>query len=185
MDEDDTCDNDCKRVAYYIFVSSDKYDGDFGGIANADGLCNELAAGELPGVYKAWMSGEGGGNSAASRLFKATDPYIRPDGMQIADNWADLVDADDLKVPIKQDETGASINADPADCTMNAGEALVWTGTQANGNKDVTCMSWGSNAMNEDGTLGLLNKVNSSWTKACTGDCNTEARIYCVEQPAN
>ena len=54
--EGTTCLDTCRYTARVMFVSSVATSGDLGGLAGADGLCNDLAAvGELPGTYRAWI----------------------------------------------------------------------------------------------------------------------------------
>ena len=58
----------------------------------------------------------------SANLKMGSGPYVRPDGMQVASDWADLF-ADGLTVPIALDERGASVPV---------GE-LAWTGTTSAG----------------------------------------------------
>jgi hypothetical protein len=119
-----------------VFVTSNIYRGDLGGLLGADAKCQALAdAAGLGGEFKAWLSAAGPGNSAADRLTHATGPYVRVDGVQVAANWTDLVDGL-LSAPISIDEHGAPVIS---------GTMGVWTGTNTAGRlqaPNVICNDW-------------------------------------------
>ena len=79
-----------------VFVTSTIHDGNLGGLAGADAICQARAEADgslaAPGTYKAWLSAGGAGNSAADRLTHATVPYKLVNGTQIAADWDRLVD---------------------------------------------------------------------------------------------
>lgn len=159
-----------------VFASSEEYDGAaVGGLANADALCQGLAAGALlSGTFKAWLSDSA--TSAASRLTHAVVPYVLPDGTVVADNWADLTDGS-LAHPIDQDEEGLDI--DPLfDNTQ------VWTATEADGSAGAAgnCESWTSADDTEEGGIGDATSTGATWSAADTTTCDDLARLYCIEQ---
>ena len=172
----DTCSDVCTRTAYMVFVTSLKYNGKLDGLSGADAKCNALAKGKVPGIYKAWLSDENTG--ATARLFHSDKPYIRPDTMKIADDWNDLLSADDLIFPINRTEGNVAING-------NACE--VWTNTKAadGGSKDgVHCNNWTDQMNNMKGNAGIATSKGPTWTESCSIQCDTMGRLYCFEQPA-
>ena len=66
-----------------VFLDFSCYTGDLGGLEGADAKCQQAAedAG-LPGIYKAWLSSAGEGNSAVERLILPEyTEYVMPDGV--------------------------------------------------------------------------------------------------------
>jgi hypothetical protein len=180
----DTCDTQCKRAAFWVFVSSVKLSGSaVMGLQAADATCTMLAKNKsIEGSYKAWLGD--GGMTAANRLFHAPVRYILPNKSKVADNWNDLSDGS-LDLAITRDETGAAvaINPAPTGCMANnAKEAAVWTGALPSGNGAMSCADWTSAQNGTQGQAGLLNRVDMLWS-GCQFSCDTQARLYCVEQP--
>jgi cysteine-rich repeat protein len=181
-----TCSNQCKRAAYWVFVSSAKLTGDeVGDPDTADAFCTALSMGTMvEGKYKAFLGDSM--TSAASRLFHSPVKYIVPSKGTVANSWADLIDGNNLGQPISRDENNLSVVPPnpPMNCQSgNATDAAVWTGSKTDGTNNgiMDCDGWGDPAMMGSG--GLLNKISSEWSN-CTFSCGTEARIYCFEQPA-
>jgi hypothetical protein len=157
-----------------VFVSSQKYDGDLGGLSGADARCQALAdeAG-LTGRWIAWLGD--GVDGPATRFFQSeTRGYQRVDGTVIANNWTDLVDGT-LAAPIDRDETGTEL---PADDDM-----IVWTGVFHTGGNPtpVNCERWSST---EAGIVptGLADQIDTGWTVFAPHDCAELHRLYCFEQ---
>lgn len=96
-----------QRIA---FLTSAVTNGNFGGLAGADTICQGLAdkAG-LKGNYMAWVSTED--ESPSSRFEKFDGNYINTRGKVIATNWNDLTDGT-LQGQIKYDEKGNEITTD-------------------------------------------------------------------------
>jgi cysteine-rich repeat protein len=180
----DTCDATCKRSAYWVFVTSTKFDGgDVMSLANADAICTTLAEKNIliSGVYKAWLSDSA--DSASERLFHSSVRYILPNKAKIADNWTDLTDGT-LDLAISRDETGTPISINPAPTICDSGnakDAAVWTGTAPGGDSTTQhCEDW--DTVFATGQAGLLNRVDDKWSN-CQFLCDTQARLYCIEQP--
>lgn len=77
-----------------VFVTSEKFNGNFVGVAGADTACN-TAAQKNPTLatrdFKAWLSEQG--KSASSRIVhEPALRYERLDGRIVANDWNDLVD---------------------------------------------------------------------------------------------
>jgi len=189
-----------------VFVSSETYDGNFGGgqitlgHLAADARCQELAdAAALTGTYKAWISGRvdaGTGplnQGVVDRFTQSALPYRLVDGAQVADDWADLTDGT-LDRAINLTEAG-----NPVDDSARA-----WTNTTAGGSawdNSTTCApgpsagqiaSWSCGSPSwtpgdcqfQSGKYGLTSSTTSSWTGtgASNISCSNSYHLYCVQQ---
>lgn len=165
-----------------MFVSSALYTGNLGGLAGADAKCQMLAeAANLPGTYMAWVSTDEVNGTPATRFTQATVPYVKVDGVKVADNWTDLTDGA-LDSPINVTETGGAAPQGNVGCPP--GNPTVWTATNQNGtlsNQASTCGNWTST--NGGSLWGRTTAVDGSWTNWCSGGlCSWTAAIYCVQQ---
>jgi len=179
-------------LAKVVFVTTNTYTGNLGGLAGADATCQSVADGvpALAGrTFKAWLSSST--VSAASRFTQATVPYTRTDGVVVADNWADLVDGT-LDAPINRTETGATMIA-----TRKA-----WTGTQTNGGINYPgsatnhCDDWTTSnpPANGGSYAGYVDRTTCLWThgnpqneaecggSASTLPCSNGFSLFCFEQ---
>ena len=164
------CAGVCPKTA---FVTSLPFPGgQLGGLPGADARCQNFATNAgLPGTYLAWLSDSSG--SPASRFAQSSVPYVRVDGVQIADDWADLTDGS-LDAPISLDETARSLNV------------IVWTGTDRNGklsevpSLDASCSDW--NSTSSTGLYGGSDDTNPAWTDKGVSNCSSALYLYCFEQ---
>lgn len=163
-----------------VFVSSQVYSKDFGGVAGADAACQSLAdAASLGGKFRAWMSDSK--NGAKDRLSPAVI-YELVDGTRVATTWMQLTKGD-LKQPINRTEKGGT----PAFSTEDVGPTAVWTATTADGvgpgSADKTCNDW--SATGGEAMLGSWASSTATWTENASAPCQptTRAAIYCFEQP--
>ena len=175
------CNGECQggqcSTSKIVFVSAFLVSG-VGGPAGADSLCTDWAGDvNLPGTYAAWLSD--GNTSPAERFHHAAVPYVRPDDVVVANNWADLTDGT-LDAPISIDQNGVEVGG-------TCDQTGVWTGsTQAGtyaGGAD--CSGWTTNDDNEIGSVvGSAVSQTSGWT--VTGcpprSCGEPAHIYCFQQ---
>jgi hypothetical protein len=125
-----------------VFVTSQRYNGNLGGLTGADDQCQQLATDAgLNGIYRAWLS-DSAGNSPNTRFTQATMPYRRTDGVSIAASYADLIDCtggvngdECLDAALRVTEHGISVGG------------VVFTGTGSNGLRlNGTCNGWTSNS---------------------------------------
>ncbi|WP_143141163.1 DUF4215 domain-containing protein, partial [Nannocystis exedens] len=179
----DGCESDCSVTVAQklVFVSSQLYKGNLGGLAGADLKCQQLAqAAGLPGTYMAWLSTIQA--SPATRMTHAAVPYVLPNGVKIADNWADLVDGN-IDHPIDITETGGPVPFGGPHCGLNA-RASVWTATRKNGtlyDEFWSCSDWTKDS--GSGLWGNAKEEDDDWTESCTGDsCARPSSIYCFQQ---
>jgi hypothetical protein len=173
-----------------VFVTSQSFNGNLGGLSGADTKC-QTAAGNasLGGTWRAWLS-TGTLNSpivnASSRVTQHNGPFIRIDGDLVAQNWADLVDGS-LVNAISRDELN---NAVPL-ATGSGADVYVWTNTRTNGaagtetnNTNRSCSSWtNSSSSYTDASTSYRGRIssNSSWTDYDNDTCNKLQRLYCFE----
>lgn len=160
---------DAAPLSRRIFVSSLLFTGNLGGTVGADAKCQMLAtAAGLHGNWKAWLSTR----SAAVRIrsTQAAVPYIRVDGVRIANNWADLVDGN-LQNPILLNEKGMAEEGD------------AWTGTLFDGTSSpaTDCAGYTSDDIGT-GHCGTLRAINAGWTDIFRPNCVLPLHLYCLEQ---
>lgn len=163
----------CER---YVFITSITYPGNFGE-EQADGLCQERVDfnGAVPALkgrqFRAWITTNTAADVSARLGVKGTMAYKRVDGVVIAKDYTDLVDGT-IASAIKIDETGATQN-----------NAVVWTGTAANGMYISTnCDNWlSADVMGKVGEPDLQSMQASRWTESKDQGCKTPAHLYCFE----
>jgi hypothetical protein len=165
-----------------VFVTSQSFTGNVGGLAGADAICQTLAiAAGLPGKYLAWLSTM---SSPPSKRFQKFDgPYVLVDGTIVANDWGDLTDGT-LESPIVLTESGALGSAAVAGICGSS----VWTGTDLDGFATNTddCDGWTSATGTHSVTYGDFGAVDNQWTNGCyrneDGDCSVVLPLLCFEQ---
>jgi len=177
----DGCSAMCKTEAKIIFVSSQMYNGNMGGLLGADAKCQALAvAANLPGTYMAWLSDNTG--SPSTRMVKSAVPYVRPNGTKIANNWADLTDGN-LLANLDMNENMGTTPLGNTSCA-GGGFKTVWSNTTPSGtlgNANSSCSNWGST--NGGSAWGRSDQTTNIWTQWCSGGlCSWVSPIYCVQQ---
>jgi hypothetical protein len=134
-----------------------------------DNICAARAqAAGLTGTFKAWLST--GLVNAVDRL--ASDgPWVRLDGVKVADTKADLTDGS-LFAPINVDET-----------LTYWGGFSAWTGTGSNGQATTsTCSNWTSGSPALSGTRGIASDAADDWSDlSAPCDRDFEIGLYCFE----
>ena len=183
----DGCSPVCKRDAAFVFIT----DKAFTGAANGNGLSAAktqcaLEAATLEttkpgfqglGSFFPWMSTTNG-TSPDDGFVHSTRPYVRPDGVLIASNWADLIDGN-LAAPIRITSSLMNLPDGGMDCSSNL---LAWTGTTPAGVvANATCNNW-SNMAVFNGVVGSGRASNASWSNCNEQMCSLSARVYCFEQ---
>jgi hypothetical protein len=183
------CDDGCRFAARLVFLSSVAYKaGELGGVEGAHTKCQLLA--EKAGYdnsenFTAWLS-DALHSPAKDFLHTPGLPFVRPDGVRIADDWSDLV-KNGPHEGIAVTETG-ELSLD----------VRVWTGTTASGNlldPAAHCKAWTSLSPEDQSRVGRsgLDKAaqpqawtqwhdNRHWTNFANFSCDYQWRIYCFEQ---
>jgi hypothetical protein len=178
----------CKFTGRLAFVTSAKFQGDFGGLAHADALCVDAASAaglDNAQQFKAWLSD--GDKSAADRLPNAAAdpgrPIVRRGGMLLAADLADLI-ADGPDVPLDVDEFGATLPP----------EEFVWTNLDLAGQPFSAvnhCQEWTSAGLSATARAGKASPESEAdlpaymsefrWTSDTTQSCKWQAHLYCLE----
>lgn len=182
------CDDGCRFDAKLVFLSSVAYTGgELKSAKDAHLKCQKLAMGakfDNASNFSAWISDAS--YSPSKEFTKAAGkPYVRPDGVRIANDWDDLI----LNGPddgITVTETGATL--------LGTG---VWTGTGPDGalvQDTLTCKGWSSSDLSDKGHRGkngVKKQPGPAWTQWVEDDhwttylvssCYLPYNIYCFEQ---
>jgi len=172
-----------------VFVTSEVFTGNLGGIFGGDEACNRLASSVgIRADFKAWLSDSF--VSPPVRFAQSTRPYALVDGTQVAADWGDLVDGS-LDHPIDQDECGEPPPTGTHSAVCGGGSVIhpVMTGTYAAGRGDINnnCGDWTIDGETRAAVLlGNADAMDSQWTYTCTRGgtamCDPTAPIYCFEQ---
>jgi hypothetical protein len=153
-----------------VFVTSQDFNGDLGGVTGADAKCQAAAdAAQLGGgPWTAWISDDT--EDAIDRIPNAI--YRLLDETLVATDKDDLVTLNligFLRNPINIDEFG-----------LERSDQLPWTGTftdgAASGND---CNNWTDNTAEASGTVGDNNQTDFDWTNSYTRGCNQRFSLYC------
>jgi cysteine-rich repeat protein len=174
LDDAHGCNTQCGRDRY-VFLTSEIYDGDFGGVSGANSLCKKAAmiAG-LPNyqTYRAWMSDDT--FSPALWFFHSKGRYILTNGAVVANGWKDLTDGT-IQRPIDIDENGEEIGGGAWSNTTTAG--LRHPDSQ-------DCMGWTIIEIPVSGRVGNTLRADAEWTDAAEYNptiCGGEHSFYCFE----
>lgn len=154
-----------------VFVTPDTVAGNFGGAAEADAICAQLAAeaGLPDGPYVAWIS-----DSSADAVDRIGDipGWIRTDGLPFAQSKATML-AGEILYPIRLDHLGNDL-----------GSVGVFTGTAADGTRGLDCGDWtkvSAPPTFDAGFTGSSGAGFRQWTGDGTlGDCGVPAHLYCM-----
>ncbi len=159
-----------------VFVTSTVQNGNLGGLAGADAICNGLAStAGLAGTYVAWLS-----TTTVDARDRLTEPggagFVRTDGAVVATSIADLLD-NSLASPIQLDENGTDIGAES-----------VWTGTYSGGVAASPlaielCSDWTSGGSHAGG-IGASDETDGTWSLTVPSICSLERHLYCFEVDA-
>ncbi len=177
-----------RKGACRVFATSQRYDGDLGGVAGADAKCQALAdASPLTqgGTYKAWISETSIASSPGRRFtnLRRTGPYVRVDGVVVATSWADLT----RPVPEGNPILRALINLDENGGTapsIHAWTYTLWTGFP-NNEPDLEgrdCDKWTTSSSGVYGSFGGTYLGERRWTRLGTDLCDNQFALYCFEQ---
>lgn len=154
-----------------VFVSSQPFVLSAEGRAAADQLCvaDAAAANLQDGPYVALL-----GTSTASaldRLTQPTRPWVRPDGMVVA-NGNSALGLGPLNAPITQQADGT-----------HAGGVAIFGAAHVTDKAELNCDDWTNpNASVPAVIRGLTGHTDGRWYGAVTGSCAEAAHVLCVEK---
>ena len=175
LENGDGCESNCKVTNRIVFITSNSYTGNMGGLDGADSICNQLAsAAQLTGTYKAWLSDD---TSSPAGRFTHYGQFVLVDGDPVANDWEDLTDGTIMN-PINIDENGNNFPEE---------YFYVWSNTDSDGSVYETtsiCLNWTTDSPDERGRGAYPALTDYRWTRPTyTNNCgNTIFRIYCFEQ---
>jgi len=152
-----------------VFVTSGAQEGALNQpVSVADAFCSQAAtAAGLSGSYVAWYSDPDNSISAKNRLPATGGPWVRTDGVVVANDLADLIDGS-IAASISFDEHGNEVSF-----------VAVATNTFASGDfHPAGC--FGNDP--SSGYVGRATSNDSLWTKHETKGCSTYQRYYCFEE---
>ncbi|MCC2616305.1 hypothetical protein LJ739_08640 [Aestuariibacter halophilus] len=178
-----------ERKSKIVFVSSQKVKSDFGGVAVADTLCENLASrAGFNGEFKSWLSDSKVG--PASRFKSHNNKYTLPSGKVVAENLEQITNCFDgncLSFPINENEHGMIVSKP----TPNSAENRVWSATDVEGHPlGNSCKNWSeqlpmpiSGPNNTVVSLGDPTSTGVNWTSSFSANCpELELAFYCFEQ---
>ena len=175
----DGCSDVCQLEYRLVFATSTTHDGDLGGLAGADAICQARAdAANLSGTYIAWLSTDQG--SPATRFTQSTVQYQLVNGTRIANDWADLVNGN-VDNSINRTELDTASVAGVATC--GGTNRTARTGTASDGTLAAsTCSNFSSGSNADTATIGRTTNANATWTDWCEVGCDQAAAIYCFQR---
>lgn len=152
-----------------FYATNSSHLGDIGGRAGVDTAC----ADEVPAEYasrniRAFISvgaGDGILDMPANYSISTSRPVKTPSGVELATNWADLVDGS-----IAVNLTTALENMPPG--------SYYWTGTLNNGAIGSTCDGWTNTVGGAE--AGYSDAVDNGWLNLVGAACNASRKILCV-----
>ena len=164
--------------AQIMFVTSRVFNGNLGGLAEADRICQATAdAAAIPNAltYRAWLAAAG--VNALDRFAPASRPVVAVNGIRIADSLADLANGVLANAP-NRDENGNIVTSIP----------YAWTGALAGGTSSgLTCAnplvgnaSWSDSSGR--GFAGDINARSPAWSSAEVLACAISSHLYCIGQ---
>ena len=169
-----------------IFVTSQRYIAQLGGLSSADIRCQTLAnLASLGGTFKAWLSDDT--TSAASRMAQSSGPYVRVDNVLLAASFTELVTTGPRQAIFLTERCTQPPASDGGGPCPSA-PYLVWTGTAADGSATPgsTCSGWTSSSGPGVRAGSAAPSDIANWSTFCNGTgsgvCSGDALLYCVEQ---
>ena len=169
------------QCAKRVFVTSQMFSGNMGGLMGADMNCQALAnKANLGGVtFKAWLSEVG--TNVAMRMKPSTASYTLVDGTGIAAGWTQFA-SNVHQHAINETETGSQM-LPLSDCSC--GTFAVWTNSTDQGNTASTndCSRWSATTGGSlFGSSAAMDATWSAWASGGLNSCASMASLYCVEQ---
>ena len=150
--------------------------GAVSGVAAADALCQQVAAGAmLEGTWLAWLSAANY-NSPIHAIDRVQDvgPWYLLSGQKAFNNKANLTGTP--LTPLNVDERGQQL-------WYNTSNAQIWTGSKAGGTLwggYSSCSGWMSDG--GQGMTGDVTHSDTSWITDYSDDCISENHLLCIQQ---
>ncbi len=155
------------------------------GLEAGDAICNKLASDAgLQDSYTAWLSGSGAGQNAKERVTNAPVPYLRTDGIKLADNFLQFITPPDMAGAVI---LGGAICFDESSVIHCEPAGKTRTGTTIEGILAVNanCENWTCSSSKCNALVGNTDNSVPGRTTKWTADrvlaCDTDRRIYCFQ----
>lgn len=160
-----------------VFITSQTYTGELGGLQGADAKCQTLAnAAGLTGTYRAWLSTQG--INAIDRITDKLYPYTTLDGGLVANSINELI--------YFPQHPSSHIIIDEHDDSVLTQNRFVWTGTNPDGTTAqplTNCDDWTSALGTKFGVAGNSEPLGTGdWTYDIYSACNLHRSLYCFQQ---
>lgn len=171
----DSCDSSCRiEFDHKIFVTSQSFAADMGGLNGADTKCQTLA--EQAGLAGAWKAVLSDSLRSVRGRISLRGKVVNMKNETVSGR-ADDFWMEDHGAAIKYDENG------------NLRETMVRTASYASGQMayvtwEKACNNWGSRLPSpEPLRVGLSNAMNRSWTRSNSEiNCGDAAALYCIQE---
>jgi hypothetical protein len=152
-----------------VFVTSQTFNGNLGGIAGADAKCQAAAqAASLKGTFIAYVATSSA--SAASRVASARG-WVRTDGQPVADLPAQLA-AGHLWYPIALDENGKMVTGRQVETGANKDGSYYTNGS---------CKDWTSASNADMATAGDAYAGSAEFQTIYGPQCDVVSHLYCLQ----
>jgi len=167
-----------KLTPNILFVTSSVYTGDFGGVAVADAICQQLASNAgLSGKYLAYLSYSTSATTHvnADERFADASAWVRVDGQPVL-------------ATVNQMHTGVFNAPQLTEQGADVGQTQIrfaWTGTLATGDwRPEECAPQGAfgpwSSANSAGGIGTPVSTDSGVVDQRWQRCSSQARLYCL-----
>lgn len=160
-----------------VFVTSQTYPGNLGGLSAYDAECNRVAsaAGLNNAAGDGFIAALSDANVSLRQRLGSARGWLRLDGRVFADTVDDLF-ALRVRHPIDFDELGGALNPG----TLTRGVPTIWTGTNVNGTSGSTCNSWTSQSAQDLALAGRGTGGGAVWLSIASFDCASSLRLACM-----
>jgi hypothetical protein len=161
----------------YLFVTSEKFTGNLGGLSGADGICQRLAPPHLSDLD--WLAALSDTRTdAIARTDGFTGPVRDLRGRLLSDRFPRLFDGQLLEQVHITEHGGVSP------------EQFAWTGTgyqglgRGGGWVLPNCVDWQTDSQSVNGSGGDIGSSNWEWANTpVSRSCKREAPVYCIGLP--
>lgn len=187
---------------HIIFITSSTLQGNFGGLSQADTICQSLAQSAEIDNYYAFKAIVGDSNTSIRERIRIEAPVFRTDGVKLAGSDQNFWDTNSFPMGergqqpfIDRDENGIQVAVVGGDDASSTSENHAWTGSNKdNGSSKGSrnCNDWTTLNGNDDdddddltGDVGEWREVYDHQWVNDSGDphsCSSRARLYCISQ---
>ena len=158
-----------------MFVSSQDYTGNLGGVAGADAKCQALADQStvlrIKGhTFQAWVSTMA--SPVSARFTHGSQPYVLGNATVVAADWQNLT------------KGTLSNGIDLSELNNVRNNSVAWTGTSSsNANyAGQACGDWTIGAPGNKGVIGNVGGTGNGWSSTSIDDCLSMNALYCFEK---